>query len=141
MMIDGAASLNQEKIFDQVVNYYENILSEQFSWRLRLHGLSFEVLDSQAVESHKRSFKEIEVRGVLKSIASDKALGLAGFSMAFFQTCWEVHKEDIMGILYEFHESGRFEKSLNAAFIALIPKKLGVVEINNYYPISLVGGV
>ena len=34
-----------------------------------------------------------------------------------------------------------FEKSLNATFILLIPKKAGVVGIKDFLPISLVGGV
>jgi hypothetical protein len=34
-----------------------------------------------------------------------------------------------------------FEKSHNATFIALIPKKSGVVDIMDFRPISLVGGV
>jgi hypothetical protein len=41
----------------------------------------------------------------------------------------------------EFHLRGKFEKSLNATFISLIPKKVGVVDIKDFCPISLVGGV
>jgi hypothetical protein len=40
-----------------------------------------------------------------------------------------------------FHTYGKFEKSLNATFISLIPKKAGAVEIKDFHPISLVGGV
>ena len=32
-----------------------------------------------------------------------------------------------------------FEKSLNASFLALIPKKVDAVEIKDFCPISLVG--
>lgn len=63
------------------------------------------------------------------SIVGDKALGPDGFSMAFFKL---VGKFDIMGAFHEFHENGRFEKSLNATFIDLIPKKPGVVEVKDY---------
>ena len=34
-----------------------------------------------------------------------------------------------------------FEKSLNASFLALIPKKVDAVEIKDFRPISLVGGI
>ena len=34
-----------------------------------------------------------------------------------------------------------FEKSLNTAFLALIPKKANAMEIKDFRPISLVGGV
>jgi len=40
-----------------------------------------------------------------------------------------------------FFERGQFEKSLNATFISLIPKKLDVVEVKDFRPISLIWGV
>lgn len=33
------------------------------------------------------------------------------------------------------------KKSINATFVALIPKKVGAVELSNIRPISLIGGV
>ena len=35
----------------------------------------------------------------------------------------------------------QFKKSLNATFIALIPKKVAAMELKDFWPISLVGGV
>ena len=46
----------------------------------------------------------------------------------------------IMAVFHHFHVTGEFEKSLNATFIALIPKKDAAVEIKDFRPISLVGG-
>ena len=74
-------------------------------------------------------------------MAGDKASGLDVFSMVFFQICWEVIKEDIMGVFDDFHKNGMFEKSLNVTFIALISKKPGVVEVKDYRPINLVSGM
>jgi hypothetical protein len=39
----------------------------------------------------------------------------------------------------EFHSSEKFEKSLNATFVSLIPKKAGAVELKDFRPISLIG--
>ena len=39
----------------------------------------------------------------------------------------------------EFHLRGKFEKSLNASFISLNPKKVGAVHIKDFGPISLAG--
>ena len=41
----------------------------------------------------------------------------------------------------EFYQHSKFEKSLNATFIALIPKKNGASNIGDFGPISLVGSV
>jgi hypothetical protein len=71
----------------------------------------------------------------------DKASGPDGFSMAFFQVCWDVLRMDIMKVFGEFHAGGRFEKSLNGTFISLIPKISGAMELKDFRPISVVGGI
>ena len=42
---------------------------------------------------------------------------------------------------HNFHTQAVFEKSLNASFLALIPKKVDTVEVKGFRPISLVGGI
>ena len=46
-----------------------------------------------------------------------------------------------MAVFHHFHVTGQFEKSLNATFIALIPKIATAVEVKDFRSISLVGGV
>jgi hypothetical protein len=48
---------------------------------------------------------------------------------------------DVMAACQEFHEQGHFEKSSNATFISLIPKKPRAVVLKGFRPISLVGSV
>ena len=50
-------------------------------------------------------------------------------------------KEDILQVFHEFHSNARFEKSLNATFLVLIPKKVGSRDVRDYRPISLVNGM
>jgi hypothetical protein len=52
-----------------------------------------------------------------------------------------VVKHDFMAVFAEFHRRRQLVNSLNATFISLIPKKADVVEIKDFQPISLVGGV
>ena len=84
---------------------------------------------------------DIEVFGVINDFNGEKAPGLDGFSMAFFQSCWCVLKTEIMAIFHNFHTQAVFEKSLNASFLALISKKVDAVEVKDFRPISLVGGI
>ena len=46
-----------------------------------------------------------------------------------------------MAIFHNFHTQAMFEKSLNASFLTLIPKKVDAVEVKDFQPISLVGGI
>jgi hypothetical protein len=52
-----------------------------------------------------------------------------------------VLKVDIMKVFNDFHARGMFKKCLIAAFISLIQKKSGAIDIKDFQPISLVGGV
>jgi len=97
-----------------------------------LDGLSFDSISE---------VEEREVLEVVKAINGSKLLGPGGYSMAFFQACWDVLKEDIMKVLRDFHARGKFERSLNATFISLIPKIPRVVDPKDFRPISLVSGI
>ena len=66
-------------------------------------------------------------------------LGLDSFSIAFFQCCWEIVRDDVMRFSRDFFE--HFKRSLNATFVACIPKKIGAVDVKEFNPISLIGSV
>jgi hypothetical protein len=42
-------------------------------------------------------------------------------------------------IFHNFHEHEMFEKGLNSTSIALIPKKIGQLEVKDFRPINLAG--
>ena len=46
-----------------------------------------------------------------------------------------------MDVFQNFHTQAMFEKSFNASFLALIPKKVDAMEVKDFWPISLVGGI
>ena len=54
----------------------------------------------------------------------DKAPGPDGFTIVVFQDCWDVIKEDLVGVFAEFHRSGIINQSTNTSFIVLLPKKI-----------------
>ena len=71
----------------------------------------------------------------------DKTPGPDGFSMVFYHHCWGVVEINVLAMFEEFYQDSKFEKSLNATFIALILKKNGASNIWDFIPISLVGSV
>lgn len=46
-----------------------------------------------------------------------------------------------MVAFHHFHVKGQFEKSWDATFVALIPKKSATVDIRDFRPISLIEGI
>ena len=87
------------------------------------------------------TFEEEEIRVSLNLCAKEKAPCPDGYPMVFFQTFWALLKEGITNTIQFFHSNQIFEKSFNATFIALLPKKPRASELKDFRPISLVGGV
>jgi len=86
-------------------------------------------------------FEEEEILGCLKLCVMEKAPGPDGFPMSFYLSFWEILKENIIKAIQEFHARQITEKSFNATFVALIPKKASAAELKDFRPISLITGV
>jgi hypothetical protein len=94
-----------------------------------LDDLAFNSLDAVEAFSLELSFEEREVLEVVKGMNRDKAPSLDGFSIAFFQNCWDVIKTCIMGVFKDFPAYSKFVKSITPTFITLILKKHGALDL------------
>jgi hypothetical protein len=141
LKINGKISKNPAEIQEHIVQFYNILYFENCSWRPKVDGLSFLSIDEDESIWLERDFEEKEVWDVIRELNGDKAPGPDGFTMAFFQKCWDILKYDIMAVFAEFHSRGKFEKSFNATFVYLIPKKTGAMEVKDFRPISLIGGI
>ena len=88
-----------------------------------MDGLEFARIEEVEWLELERDFSKEEVVKVLHEMEGDKAPSLDGFTMAFFQKFWSVVEIDVMAFFDHFHRSSEFERSLNASFLSLIPKK------------------
>ena len=50
-------------------------------------------------------------------------------------------KTNVTAVLNNFHEQVVFERSLNVPFLALILKKPDAMDVKDFHPISLMGGM
>ena len=136
--VDGIMYEVDSDIQDQVVGFYKSLYQEPEDWRPTVNGLDFASLDEFDRLSLEREFDREEIIAALQEAEGDKAPGPDGFTITFFQKCWGVLEEDVMAFFADFHSQCIFEKSLNATFLYLIPKKIKVVNIKDFRPISLV---
>ncbi|RVW68257.1 Transposon TX1 uncharacterized 149 kDa protein [Vitis vinifera] len=83
-------------------------------------------------------FTEEEISKAIFQLDRDKASGPNGFTIAVFQDCWDVIKEDLVRMFAEFHKNRIINQSTNASFIVLLPKKSMSKKISDYRPISLI---
>ena len=137
-MVDGELSLDPTVIVDCLSQFYRQLYFEVVAHRPILDYVDFSSISMEDASWLDRPFEEEEVFGVINDFNGEKAPGPDGFSMAFFQSCWCVLKIEIMALFHNFHTQAVLEKSLNASFLALIPKKVDVVD---FRPISLIGGI
>ena len=139
--VEGILYEVESKIQDQVVGFYESLYQEQESWRPTFDGLEFANLDETNWLPLEREFEKEEIIEAIREAEGDKAPSPDGFTMAFFQKCWCVLERDILAFFAAFHKECIFEKSLNATFLCLIPKKTNAVNIRDFCPISLMGSL
>ena len=138
--MDGELSSDPKDIAEGISSFYRQLYSENVVDRPVLDDMIFSRIFEEDALWLDRPFDEEEVHGVITGFNVDKAPSPNGFSMAFFQSCWSVLKKEIMEVFQNFHTQAIFEKSLNIAFLALIPKKVDVLEIKDFQPFNLVGG-
>ena len=106
-----------------------------------MEGLEFDRIGDMERVWIERKFERGEILQVVSDLDGDKAPGPDGFSMAFYHHCWRVVEKDDLAVFEEFFHHCKFEKSLNATFIALISKKNDASNLRDFRPISLVGSV
>ena len=138
MTEDGENLSGSDDISKEILKYFRRLYTkpERNSWKIE--GLDWSPSFAQSVEWLDRPFLEEEVRFEVFQLNRDKAPGLDGFTMALYQECWDVIKEDLMKVFQEFYSSGIINQSTNATFIALVPKKSQSHKVSNFRPISLV---
>ena len=128
-------------MINQVVQFYKTLYKETEGCRPFVEDLEFDCIGDVERVGLERKFEREEILQVVRDLEGDKALGPDGFTMAFYHHCWIVVEKDILAVLEEFFQHCKFEKSLNATFIALIPKKNDASNIRDFRPISLVGSM
>ncbi|WMV18962.1 hypothetical protein MTR67_012347 [Solanum verrucosum] len=137
LLINGANVSEPAMIREEIIDFYQNLYKENEHWRPQFSPTDQATLNEEDNVMLQSQFGEQEIKECVFACAGDKAPGPDGFTMAFFIQCWEVVKMDVIATIQNFHSQGYFDKSFNATFIALIPKKMGATELKDFRPISL----
>eukprot|EP00253_Pinus_taeda_P007191 PITA_07191 len=68
---------------------------------------------------------------------ADKVPGPDGFSIHFYQSCWEVIKSDLLKMIKGFMIKAKIGGGIKSTFLALIPKETNPETFARFRPISL----
>ncbi|RVW78846.1 Transposon TX1 uncharacterized 149 kDa protein [Vitis vinifera] len=129
---------NSDSIKEEILRYFEKLYASPSGESWRVEGLDWSPISRESASRLESPFTEEEIYKAIFQMDRDKAPGPDGFTIAVFQDCWDVIKEDLVRVFDEFHRSGIINQSTNASFIVLLPKKSMAKKISDYRPISLI---
>ena len=130
--------MDQDKII--LIPHIDFVIPKEFTDVMECKASLFSVLPKVPEQlSLEKEFTKEEVFQVLREMEGDKAPGLYGFTMAFFHKCWSVVEKKVMDFFVYFHRHYVFERSMNASFLYLIPKKCNAINIKDFLPHQLGG--
>ena len=84
------------------MNAFQQLLSEEPGSRADIEGLHLQHLNLSEAEVLELLFIEEEIHSTLVEMNGDKAPGPDWFTVAFWQSCWDFVKEEIVDLFKEF---------------------------------------
>lgn len=78
-----------------------------------------------------------EIKAAVFALNKDSAPGPDGFGAFFFQTYWDIIKEDVVKAVLEFFTTSWILPGFNSNIIALLPKIPNASSIDQYRPIAM----
>ena len=102
--INGVRLTEEQEVREGIANAYQQLLSESSGWKADIGGLLLKQISLSEAEALEFPFSEAEIYAALMGMNGDKAPGPDGFTIAFWQNCWEIVKEDVLDMFKEFHE-------------------------------------
>ncbi|RVW82233.1 hypothetical protein CK203_041700 [Vitis vinifera] len=115
------------EVREGIVNAFQQLLSEEPGWRVDIEGLHLHCRSFQEAENLELPFSKEEIHFALLEMNGDKAPGPDGFTVAFWQACWDFVKEEILEVFKEFYDQSSFAKALIPLSWSLFQRK-GVAE-------------
>ena len=100
--INGRWLEDEQEVREGVVNAFQQLLSEEQSWKADIEGLQLQRLNQAEAEGLEQPFTEEEIHVALMGMNGEKAPGPDGFTVTFWQSCWDFVKEEIVDLFKEF---------------------------------------
>lgn len=122
-------------------NFFKNLFTEEHEIRPVFEGLDFKRLGEQHEHILTDPFSTAEIDAAVAACDSSKSPGPDGFNFMFIKNSWDLIKEDIYAIVFEFWQTSHLPKGCNTALVALIPKTNPPNGFKDFRPISMIGCV
>lgn len=99
-----------EKIKDEAIRYFALLYKKDGREKPLIPNLFSSRNDSKVTPKLEMPFLVEEVKNAIMSMEKNKSPEPDGFSMLFYQECWDIIEEDLMAVLDEFFERGNMQR-------------------------------
>lgn len=138
LMVDNEKVHSFDEIAKEVEEFYVHLYKKEYYERPIIENLFSSTIPSDWARDIEKPFNEEEVCNAVFGTDEAKAPGPDGFSMLFYQECWESLKKDLMKVFKEIFERGALNKSMRSTFLVLVPKKETTMGLGDFQPINLI---
>lgn len=117
---------SQQDIEQELVTFFADLLSESDEEREHATAAITSNIPKLVTSEHNallmRAIEPTEVEEEVFQMEKGKAPGPDGFTVDFFQQCWDLVKDEVWAVVEESRRTGRVLKAFNSTFLTLIPK-------------------
>lgn len=128
----------EQEIRKEVVNIFKEQFAESNEHASsEALGVIPKLLNDDDREQMERWPEEDEIKAVVFDLNKDSASGPDGYSGEFYQSCWNIIKEEVVNVVSFFFCVAELPRYITHTTLVLIPKKEVVWSFNDLRPISL----
>ena len=102
---------NSESITEEILLYFKKLYSSPPGESWRVEGIDWSPILEESASRLDSPFYEEEIFNAIFQLDRDMASGPDGFTIAVFQDCWDVIKEDLVRVFLEFTGTGLLIKA------------------------------
>ncbi|XP_057790752.1 uncharacterized protein LOC131007855 [Salvia miltiorrhiza] len=138
--IDGNMVSDQDCIGDHIVEYFTKLFTDDSNSEVDITAIEA-VIEPVISDEHNAFLSAVptdeEISAAVFGMDSNSSPGPDGFSGKFFQTCWDIVKNDIWKAVRTFFLGSYLPTGCNSSTMVLIPKKKVVISVSDLRPIIL----
>lgn len=102
LSIQGRLENDFGKIKDEAIQYFTQLYKNDGREKPRIPNLFSSWIDNEVACNFEKPFSIEEVKIAVMSMGKDKSPGPDGFSMLFYQDCWDIIQADLIGVFAKF---------------------------------------
>jgi hypothetical protein len=142
LISDQGMEIQKHKDIEQeLILYYKQLLSEPPIDRTQAIESIIKHIPKEVTKEQNEALMppitQEEVDQALRDTPVGKSLGPDHFTANFFHHYWDMIREEVWEIIEDSRRSRQVLPSLNATFLALIPKENKVTTLNHFRPVAL----